>query len=645
MPLRPPERLSRTFWLLAALALWLLATPYVGIDHDARLYVLQALRRLEPGAYDRDLWFAFGSQDDLSLFSPLLAPLLAALGINDGARWATLLTAAVFVAAAAALCRALLRGPAAWLALLMVVSVPLCYSARDLFHVREGFITARGSAEALSLLGMAWALRRRWMGAVAAHGLAAALHPIMALGPVGVSLLLAAGPRRRDPLLLVGVAVAAAILAAGPMLGLPVMDGRWLDIVGGSRIIFVEPWLRQNPAFPIGLVALLVLGMRLGSRRARPVYRAVALVGLVAVGLSLVAGRWPLAIALQAQFWRALWLVHVLAIVAAVDMLVRAVLRRRAPWRLPVIFVVLACTGLGDQAGWPLAVLALAVTLGAAPVLAMMATRLQGYRSELIFGCVALALLQVPGFILTLGLSGTVAGAPDPLHDLLLGLLRSGGYGLLAWILWRILARLRPTAGAAAVITVFLLAMMLWDQRSEVLRLREAGYGVPPRPFAGTVERGAIVYWRGSPERVWFELGTASYASVVQSSGQVFSAERVSLLERRMTRILVSSLPEAKRRAAEAGAWTVAGAVRAEDADLSGFDANSVFSYEFSSRGLLDPSYLCGDPELDYVVGSPQAGGPLQARFAERLPGGAIVEHALYSCRMLRESAAARGSR
>ena len=38
-------------WGLAAVALWLAATPYQGIIQDARLYALMALHRLQPRAY------------------------------------------------------------------------------------------------------------------------------------------------------------------------------------------------------------------------------------------------------------------------------------------------------------------------------------------------------------------------------------------------------------------------------------------------------------------------------------------------------------------------------------------------------------------------------------------------------------------
>lgn len=46
-----------------------LANPYAGLIYDARLYAVQALSRLNPGVFSKDLFFMFGSQDSFSFFS------------------------------------------------------------------------------------------------------------------------------------------------------------------------------------------------------------------------------------------------------------------------------------------------------------------------------------------------------------------------------------------------------------------------------------------------------------------------------------------------------------------------------------------------------------------------------------------------
>src|SRR5688500_3578418 len=48
--------------LCLMLALNALLVPYIGLDHDARLYAIQAVERVQPGRYADDLYLRFGSQ-------------------------------------------------------------------------------------------------------------------------------------------------------------------------------------------------------------------------------------------------------------------------------------------------------------------------------------------------------------------------------------------------------------------------------------------------------------------------------------------------------------------------------------------------------------------------------------------------------
>ncbi|MFX7949498.1 hypothetical protein ABTK52_19180, partial [Acinetobacter baumannii] len=69
-------RRAPVFQLFAISALiWLLVRPYQGIVHDARLYGLQVLARVSPGAFHADLFLAYGSQDSFSIFSLIVRPL------------------------------------------------------------------------------------------------------------------------------------------------------------------------------------------------------------------------------------------------------------------------------------------------------------------------------------------------------------------------------------------------------------------------------------------------------------------------------------------------------------------------------------------------------------------------------------------
>src|SRR6476660_6630176 len=59
-----PALLFAVLWALNAIKF-----PYGGLIHDARLYGLQAQNHASGGAYSRDLFLRFGSQDQFTPFS------------------------------------------------------------------------------------------------------------------------------------------------------------------------------------------------------------------------------------------------------------------------------------------------------------------------------------------------------------------------------------------------------------------------------------------------------------------------------------------------------------------------------------------------------------------------------------------------
>src|SRR5438874_1165283 len=68
--------------LLVLLAVNALARPYAGITHDARLYSAQVLNQIDPTVYGDDIFFRYGSQDQFSIFSRFVAPVVRLLGLE-----------------------------------------------------------------------------------------------------------------------------------------------------------------------------------------------------------------------------------------------------------------------------------------------------------------------------------------------------------------------------------------------------------------------------------------------------------------------------------------------------------------------------------------------------------------------------------
>ena len=106
--------------LMTMAAFWLASHPWRGIWHDNVLYAAQALRRLYPLNFQHDLYFLHGSQDAFTIFSPLYAAAIAALGLPGATLTLLIAGYLLWIAAAAYLLSALLRGFYFWLGLTMV---------------------------------------------------------------------------------------------------------------------------------------------------------------------------------------------------------------------------------------------------------------------------------------------------------------------------------------------------------------------------------------------------------------------------------------------------------------------------------------------------------------------------------------------
>lgn len=639
LPGSAPDVAATAAAFVFALAFWFAANPYIGVDHDARIYTLQALHWLAPEAYAKDLWFRFGSQDDWSLFSPWLALFLKTFGIAHGVLAATVVQALLFAAAALALGRALLGPAAGTLAGLVLAAIPLLYSPNNMLYATEGFVTARGLAIPLGLLALAAALRARRLPAAALGALALALHPIMALAPATLTALTLAGRRWQRPLLLAGAGGATLLFAAGAAGWLPRIDGAWRHYVAPAPLVFIDAWI--GAALPgilaqFGVIAAASLYADASRRR---FYALVCIVGLLAVGASWLAALLPVALLLKAQFWRALWFVGMVTMIAAVDLAHEHLLRRDAAQRPAKLLLalsallLLALQPLFFVACVPLPRLLPRHLLDRAAVLA-------GARPALAWGAAAaLAALLLPHYYYVVAarsatLSVTV---PVPADDFLAGFLRSGGYGLTALLAWVLLRRWRPLPALLAALAALTLATVFWDARAPVQREREASYALPHAGILDTlIAPGATVYWTFDPERVWFGLGRSSYASTTQAVGLVFSEGRTLALARRLRRVVVAHAPGAGCDASDAA---VERRFAAYAPRLASLHEEVLASYELAMGAAIDTDgmkLLCADDDLDAVVARDELAALRPRRLPREFAVGMERPLFVYDCKPVR---------
>jgi len=516
-------------WLgwLAAFGLFLLSRPYPGIYHDGRLYVADALAKLDPGGVGRDLMFVHDGQFGFSLYTPILARLIAVLGPSAATMAVVALTLALWFAAAALMVERLLadRPPALrWAALVFVVSLPSLYGPLNVIGFGEPYATPRGLVEAAGLAGMAAYLSGRPRLGLGLCVVGMLFHPIMGLcsaAVIGAALCL------EDRRWLWAGVTGVAVVAVAGLAHLPiaerlvtVMDPAWRAVVETrSPILFpslwpVEAWSRL--AVQICTVAGAVFLLQGAPRR---LVLGALIAGLVGVAATAILGeRLSLILFLQIQSWRTLQPVAVLAL-ACLALLV-AELPRRGPAGLlgtSLIGVAWLFRDVGE-----LSLLAAPVGL----VLVVLDGKRRFSRPRLYMG-LALGLLAVAA----IGYAG-LAGA-----GLASKLARAGRYSEgIVWFsdlpalaiavaigVWLALGRPTPPVMARIVVAgaVCVLAILLWDDRSDYIRARDQGKD--PGLVAMTASRPGPVLWLVGDMESWLLLGRPNWSARVQGAGVVFS--------------------------------------------------------------------------------------------------------------------------
>ncbi|PKO83513.1 MAG: hypothetical protein CVU17_07935 [Betaproteobacteria bacterium HGW-Betaproteobacteria-11] len=543
--------LAGSLWLSAFL-LWLLNHPYQGIWHDARIYGLIAAHWIYPEALANDVFFRFGSQADLSLFTPLYGELVRALGLDAAARLVVLSGAAGWVTAWVLFAHAVLgESLAGRFAVLFAAVVTVSYSPNGgVFMLDENFATARSWALPCGLLAIAFELKgyRRWASGLAL--LAFLLHPLLGIWPL---MLFASGylPLRLLPWLALLPALATAIVGACgafdgiAVSGLRLFDGAILEFIHNAPDIMFKPGASRLSNHVLPLV-LLLLGARAGTVALRPWYLRLFYLGGGALALAWMSVVFPLEIVVQGQPWRVTWLTLPIAGVALLDVL--QTLHRASPERLAVPWlcaVLLALVTLGTGVTpwlWPaLGVITLALSFLPARFYITVAQGVHRWRRGALACAIILWVVALPGLWTELEIFGArFIGAWWPDANVLHGLVAGGSwlFPFLLAIVLGVLARWRAATFAALVLLAATAGLTLsaWDWRSAPRRAEEARWLAPRQPshpFVRFIQPGAVVAWPERETAVWFELHAASYAGEIQRTGIMFSKEKFALLNRR----------------------------------------------------------------------------------------------------------------
>ena len=518
--------LSNLAGIIAAGAVVLLIHRYPGINHDASIYFGLVLHQLQPGIFDHDLFFAYGSQDSFTVLPWLLAQAAKHAALPDIFLAGALLGLMLFAWAAWFMLVPLMQPRARSYAWIGVIALPGMYSVLRVFTYGEPFLTARPLAEAISLFGLGFLARHRLLPAALCLIAAGLLHPLQTIGAMLIAwawmILL---DRRWLQLAWLGVPVLLlGFTAIKPFDGLyRVIDPAWrTDLSDFTLQLFITEWYPADWAM---LVRDLML-LSYASWRFRDAFGRWCLAGLAGLLLGvlaslLLADLLHLALPTALQLWRTHWLAHLLAN-AATGVLLYWDLSTRNWIRASVLALAIVMIAGGFLWSW-IPVLA---TYMAWPALSPRMT--PGFRRAL----GALASLCMLGLLVAFAaeewLPFRLAHYRFDLYAIDRRLLAfpMGGFALCLLGLW-----LWSRSGSfwqRMTLLVMATSLMLigawrWDARSPIARALESA-SFNPALFGPRLPERAQIFWAPPMyPAVWVTLGRIDYFSPWQLAGSVFN--------------------------------------------------------------------------------------------------------------------------
>jgi len=603
-------------------AAWIATHRYQGIWHDGVLYAGQAVFRLDPGPFSRDLFFAYGSQDGFTLFTAIYALAIEKLGLPVASTLLLATAHVAWLAAAAFLLRAFLAGLAFWLALILVAMLPGGYGSGGVLAYGESFLTARIWAEPAALLAVACILRGYRILAVGSLLFAAAMHPIIAF-PAALFVLFFALRGFRQSLLGLGVLAVAVLLACAAIPSLSAlaqgMDPLWQGLSRArSPFVFLDLWQANEFREPLFLGLLLSTAALAAGEESRRLWWSALGVLCAGMGLAFMAIHWPAVLVVQMQPWRVLWLAKILAIAAAM-VLARDAWSTSAYGRI-LVAALLACALAVDGTGL-LAAVPLLLLLVAARRLAIEPRRLPAGLVWSAWAVIALLIGERIFSAAQLSFLPLDFAAADfarlSVGDRLAMVLRDAAWFVFppllvgAWLLIVHCPRSRPWL--ALVLAGSLLFIAGHWRQGGVNRVAEDQLQVGGHAeLARIIQAHHLTYWGDGLRNLWLVLHRGSYASASQAAGAIFSRQTAVEAERRLARVRPLGLAD------------------------SIFERVPTAPAQSSKRPTTvdDLVHACHDPILDFVVLLQPVPGATPMTVVSLYPSG--PDYRVYACAPLR---------
>jgi hypothetical protein len=524
--------------LLSCVLAAVLLHSYGGIVHDARLYTLQALARLNPVSLGQDVFLRFGSQDSFTIFSPIYAAAIQSMGAEPAAALLTFLLQLLVVGAAFFLAKTVMPAFEASIGAIVLVSIPGDYGTDQVFTCIEAFITSRMAAEACVLGALAAAMANRRTLTVLLATAAALFHPIMATaGLVALAYRFVVVTRRTRVALWASASCAVLLFSAALLMPEGKwgrFDPLWLKLVADrSPYLFLRYWtLSSWGAAAVSATTLLLGYLALPDSRARSLCHIALVTVTFGFAVTLIAvDALHIVLVTQLQPWRCQWLGVVISALT-LPLIASTLWQRGTTSRATALFLASAWIFASDQ----FALLACATALTcqfSGPRLTLNSAKTFLYGA---WGMMAIALTWRIASNLTFSYTYSLN---DHLKTPLKHLISFCHDGLVPVVLLYCVARFLSEAGrmrslliyacCAVVGAIILPGIFAQWTRQDVSSSLRAKY----ETWRSIIPPGSQVYWPQSPEYSWMLLDRPNYISSVQSAGVLFSRATAIELQHR----------------------------------------------------------------------------------------------------------------
>lgn len=518
--------------------------PFIGIVGDSVLYVGGALARLDPQGVGEDPMWRLDGQMRFSLFPMLLRPLVATLGAEHAALVVAAAGLLLWSAALVVLARALAGRAATVAVVLACASFPATYNSHATVYFGEPVATPRVFAEAAVLAALAATMHGRAALAVVFLTLATALHPVMALAGVGTIFLILGIDDRRW---LVAGAAGVLLCIAGALLGAPLLDRlttpidpQWLAMLRGpDDYLFPTTWPQRAWLLFAARAATVALAAVVAQGVARRLFAAVLVVAVAATALTLLFGDlYPLLLVVQAQPWRAGWL---LALAAAAGFAVCGLALWREGPGSRIILALLALSWLLESSAFG--------ALLAFGALALRCLRVDMSRfADGVAGrwlWIAVGLLSIFDLVVNFGLATAFTNAQPPGARPPAWWLVLDGHVLAVPIaLFGVFLALRPDLrltsrlAAPASLLLCVLVALCWRQQWDPFRTALARAGRQSALVDMLASRPGPILWLGGNQEAWYWAGRPNWAAGMQGMAIIFSRELTMLWFERMQALI-----------------------------------------------------------------------------------------------------------